>query len=200
MKLSTVATAWGWIGLAVSDGGLVGLMLPQPTEEEAWLRLRTRWRMGICERRFPVDSGGRETSEPVGGRPELGPSIAGARGRYSPLAELALDLREYFEGSVVRFEEKLDLRGHPAFFRHVWDVVRNIPYAEVRTYADVAALVGNPRACRAVGNAMAANPWPIIVPCHRVIKSDGRLGNYADDPGLKARLMELERRALPGRS
>lgn len=111
-------------------------------------------------------------------------------------AEIVRKLQRYFEGKVVSFDVELDLRGNSPFFQHVWNVVSRIPYGYVFSYAQVAEMAGRARACRAVGNAMAANPVPIVVPCHRVIRSDGTLGNYADDPDIKRRLLEMERKAL----
>jgi O-6-methylguanine DNA methyltransferase len=78
-----------------------------------------------------------------------------------------------------------------------WSVLKvtlEIPFGETRTYAWVAKHIGKPKAARAVGSALRKNPWPLIIPCHRVIKSDGSLGKYAGkDDGRKRRLIELER-------
>ncbi len=68
----------------------------------------------------------------------------------------------------------------------------SIPRGETRTYAQVAASIGRPRAYRAVGNALNANPFPVLVPCHRVVRSDGRIGGYAYGAAAKRRLLKLE--------
>jgi len=101
-------------------------------------------------------------------------------------------LQRYFEGQRVVFDEPLDLAGATSFQRRVWLAVRDIPYGETRSYADIARQIGSPRAARAVGQAMAANPVPIVVPCHRVVGSDGGLGGFGSGLNLKRRLLEME--------
>jgi methylated-DNA-[protein]-cysteine S-methyltransferase len=118
--------------------------------------------------------------------------IASSRG--TPPAAVALgveQLNEYFAGERRRF--RLPLAEVPAteFQRDVWAALRAIPYGEVRTYGDVAAAVGRPLAARAVGNANHANPWPIIVPCHRVVASHG-LGGYGGGEKVKRFLLGVE--------
>ncbi len=82
-----------------------------------------------------------------------------------------------------------------AFERRVYDVVKQIPSGEVRSYAWVAARLGNPKLARAVGQALHRNPWPSTVPCHRVVRSDGSLGGYAWGLAAKQRLLDDERRS-----
>ena len=82
-----------------------------------------------------------------------------------------------------------------AFERRVYDVVKHIPLGEVRSYAWVAAQLGNPKLARAVGQALHRNPWPSMVPCHRVVRSDGSLGGYAWGLAAKQRLLDDERRS-----
>jgi O-6-methylguanine DNA methyltransferase len=98
----------------------------------------------------------------------------------------------FLEGKRERFELNLDLRGTP-FQLVVWDELRRIPYGETRSYADVALQVGRPRAVRAVGAANGANPLPLVVPCHRVVATGGKLGGYGGGLELKARLLAMER-------
>ena len=112
---------------------------------------------------------------------------------FQPIVE---QLRCYFRGEAVEFEVPLDLSAHTPFLRKVWEATRTIPYGETRSYAELAAMVGHPRAYRAVGRAMALNPVPIIIPCHRVIGSDGRLHGYGGGLELKQRLLDMERRNL----
>ena len=103
------------------------------------------------------------------------------------------ELVNYFLGQTKAFGVPLDLRG-TAFQMRVWSALSDIPFGETRSYADIAARVGEPRACRAVGGANRANPIPIIIPCHRVVGADGSLTGYGGRQGigLKARLLELE--------
>jgi O-6-methylguanine DNA methyltransferase len=91
-----------------------------------------------------------------------------------------------------RAEVSLDLSETTPFQRRVLEVVRGIPHGEVRPYLWVAREAGNPGASRAVGNVMANNPVPLLVPCHRVVRNDGLTGNYAFGAGEKVRLLELE--------
>lgn len=106
---------------------------------------------------------------------------------------LTRKLGGYFLGEEVDFTgEEVDLRGHTYFQRRVLEEVRSIPRGEVRSYRDVAIRVGSPRAARAVGSVMASNPICIVVPCHRVIASDGGLGGFGGRLRLKQRMLNLE--------
>ncbi|MGH9020551.1 MAG: methylated-DNA--[protein]-cysteine S-methyltransferase [Acidimicrobiales bacterium] len=107
------------------------------------------------------------------------------------VAEAASQLEEYFDGQRRRFTASLAPTPATPFQRDVWDALAAIPYGEVRTYGDVAAAVGRPRAMRAVGNANHVNPWPVIVPCHRVVAAAG-LGGYGGGTDVKAFLLDLE--------
>jgi methylated-DNA-[protein]-cysteine S-methyltransferase len=109
------------------------------------------------------------------------------------LDSLKRKLQHYFDGQRVLFDEPLDLGEATAFQRRVWLAVRDIPYGETRSYGQIARQVGSPGAARAVGQAMAANPLPIVVPCHRVIGSDGDLRGFGGGLDLKQRLLEMER-------
>jgi len=84
---------------------------------------------------------------------------------------------------------KLSYEGMPAFTRAVLDCVRKIPSGRYMTYKDVAVAVGRPRAYRAVGNVMASHPFPYLIPCHRVIRSDLSIGGYGPDPALKEKFL-----------
>jgi len=103
----------------------------------------------------------------------------------SPLLRQAgRELAEYFAGQRRAFEVPLDLSGCPPFTRQILEELRKVPYGATLTYGELAARVGCPRAARAVGRAMAANPLPIVIPCHRVVAADGRLGGYSGGEGL----------------
>lgn len=106
------------------------------------------------------------------------------------------ELEEYFAGQRTSFGLPLDLRGTD-FQRRVWLALAAIPFGETCTYADLARAIGHPGAVRAVGSANGANPVPIVLPCHRVIRSDGGLGGYGGGVELKRRLLALERARLP---
>lgn len=101
------------------------------------------------------------------------------------------ELQEYFRGQRREFSFPLDLRG-TEFQLACWRALLAIPYGETRTYADIARQVGKPRAFRAVGMANNRNPVAIVVPCHRVIASDGSLAGYGGGLDIKRKLLELE--------
>lgn len=109
------------------------------------------------------------------------------------LEEVARELDEYFAGRRTRFDVRLDLRLASGFRRDVLDVLRDIEFGTTRSYAGVAEQAGSPRAVRAVGTACARNPVPLVVPCHRVVRSDGGSGQYAGGAEAKGRLLDLER-------
>lgn len=160
-QLTVFKTNWGWIGMAISDRGLAGLVLPQPTRDEALRRLEHRW-------------------------PESEEIEAAA------FEDLIAPVRRYLAGQPVEFNMALDWSEHTEFLQEVWKVTRSIPHGETRTYAELAEAAGRPQAYRAVGRAMAVNPIPLIVPCHRVVRSDGGLGGYAGGLDVKKRLLEME--------
>ncbi|MBZ4318573.1 methylated-DNA--[protein]-cysteine S-methyltransferase [Streptomyces huiliensis] len=109
----------------------------------------------------------------------------------SPFGEVTRQLKAYFTGELTRFDVPLDLRGTP-FQRRVWDGLLEIPYGETMSYGELARHIGAPSASRAVGLANGKNPVSIIVPCHRVIGSDGSLTGYGWGVERKQRLLELE--------
>jgi methylated-DNA-[protein]-cysteine S-methyltransferase len=102
------------------------------------------------------------------------------------------ELDEYFDGRRRRFELALDWTLVGPFGRRVLDVASDIPYGGVLSYAQVAAQAGSPRGSRAAGNALGSNPIPIVVPCHRVLRSGGALGGYGGGLERKQFLLELE--------
>jgi methylated-DNA-[protein]-cysteine S-methyltransferase len=117
------------------------------------------------------------------------------QGDAKAVADAAIQLEQYFAGERTEFDLDLELEGTP-FERRVWDEVRAIPYGETATYAEIAERIGRPGACRAVGRANGRNPVALIVPCHRVIGSDGSLTGYAGGLEMKRALLDLERAAL----
>ncbi|MEL4356811.1 MULTISPECIES: methylated-DNA--[protein]-cysteine S-methyltransferase [unclassified Luteococcus] len=114
----------------------------------------------------------------------------------SRLGAAARQLEEYFAGTRRTFDLPLDRRLSTGFRRTVQDRLSSIGYGQTRTYAQLAEEVGNPRAVRAVGSACATNPLPVVVPCHRVLRSNGSLGGYLGGLGAKAALLALESAAL----
>jgi len=160
--VATCETVAGWVGFAWSGEGLVAVTLPQPDEAAALQQLPT-------------------PGEPAP-QPPPGLEVAG----------LASKLRRYFLGEDVHFQEPLDPRLGTGFQRQVWSLTRAIPRGETRSYGQLARLAGHAGAARAVGQAMARNPWPVIVPCHRVVGHDGRLTGFGGGLALKQRMLEME--------
>lgn len=118
----------------------------------------------------------------------------GLREQETPLLrEAEKQLGEYFAGTRRKFHLPLSLRGTP-FQLAVWAALQAIPFGETRSYGQLAAMIGRPRACRAVGMANHANPVMIIVPCHRVIGADGSLTGYGGGLEMKRFLLELEQK------
>jgi methylated-DNA-[protein]-cysteine S-methyltransferase len=119
----------------------------------------------------------------------VSPRILNAPGR---LDDAARQLEEYFAGRIHRFELPLDMRMSSGFRRTVLDYLPAIPYGHTASYRSVAAAVNNPKAVRAVGSACATNPLPLVIPCHRVIRSDGHIGAYLGGTEVKHLLLNLE--------
>jgi methylated-DNA-[protein]-cysteine S-methyltransferase len=160
--ISTCQTAFGWVGIAWSEYGLVALTLPQAGEQEALDQLPA-------------------SSEFI---PEAPSGL--------DVTALAVKLRRYFEGQAVTFDEPLDPTLGTDFQRRVWAITRAIPRGQTRTYGQIARQAGSPGAARAVGQSMARNPWPVIVPCHRVLGSDGSLTGFGGGVEMKRRMLEME--------
>jgi methylated-DNA-[protein]-cysteine S-methyltransferase len=120
---------------------------------------------------------------------KVSPRIMLAPGR---LDRAARELDEYFDGSRRIFDVPLDFRLSSGFRRSVLAHLPQIGYGRTESYAQVAAAAGSPRAVRAVGSACATNPLPLVVPCHRVVRSDGSFGGYRGGPEAKRLLLTLE--------
>jgi len=110
----------------------------------------------------------------------------------SRLDRAARELDEYFSGRRTRFDFALDFQLSRGFRRLVLDELTRIAYGATASYAEVASAVGSPKAVRATGTACATNPLPVVVPCHRVLRSDGSLGGYLGGLGTKRTLLDLE--------
>lgn len=119
----------------------------------------------------------------------ISPRILNAPSRLDVVAR---ELDEYFAGTRHTFDLALDHRLSSGFRREVLAHLPEIGYGTTASYAAVAQLAGNPKAVRAVGTACATNPIPVVVPCHRVVRSDGTMGGYAGGPEAKATLLALE--------
>jgi len=108
-----------------------------------------------------------------------------------PFVKTIERLKAYFAGKRVEFPDELDLSSATNFQRQVWRITKLIPYGETRSYGWIAKRLGK-RGARAVGQALARNPLTVIIPCHRVVASDGKLGGYSGGLGVKKSLLRLE--------
>jgi methylated-DNA-[protein]-cysteine S-methyltransferase len=120
-------------------------------------------------------------------------ALRARRGPERLIAQARRELEEYLDGRRAFFSVSVDLAGVPEFQAGVLAEAARIPFGETCSYAELAKRIGHPAAARAVGNALGANPVPILVPCHRVIRADGTWGHYAFGGALKTRLLSLER-------
>lgn len=120
----------------------------------------------------------------------VSPRVLEAPARLDPVRR---QLDEYFEGSRRRFDTPIDWALTAGFFRRVLQATARIGYGQVRTYAEVAERAGNVKAVRATGNGLGSNPIPVVVPCHRVVRTGGGLGGYTGGLERKEFLLELER-------
>jgi methylated-DNA-[protein]-cysteine S-methyltransferase len=163
-EFTTFETKNGFVGLAWSPQGVSSLRLPAPSEESAESAVLRR----LPQARRAVPS----------------PSIAG----------LIADIRRYFEGEQIDFSGvPVDLGSQEPFFSKVYAEVRKLGWGETTTYGAVAKTVGGePQAARAVGQAMASNPVPLIVPCHRVLAAGGRIGGFSAPGGSNSKTVMLE--------
>jgi O-6-methylguanine DNA methyltransferase len=158
----TFESALGWLGIAYSPAGLAGVILPCSSAEDVQQAVWAQF-------------------------PEARPAPA----EDAP-DRIVKQLQRYAAGERVTFHVALDWSQHTPFRQSVWRTTLGIPYGETRSYQWVAQEIGRPRAARAVGQALAANPMPIVVPCHRVLASDGGLAGFGGGLDMKRRLLALE--------
>ena len=128
-------------------------------------------------------------------------SLSGCSPSTPAERRLTRKLQAYFRGESMAFpmeEVPLDRSGWTSFQAAVATTLARVSRGETITYSELAAAAGHPRAQRAVGNLLAANPYPVIIPCHRVVRSDGSLGGFSGGEGWKARLLKIEGLPFPG--
>jgi methylated-DNA-[protein]-cysteine S-methyltransferase len=127
--------------------------------------------------------------------------LSGLAGRISPrvlagskrLDDAARQIEGYLDGSLTQFDLELDLRLTSGFRRDVLQHLRTIPYGTTESYAQAAVAAGRPRAVRAAASACSHNPLPLVVPCHRIVRSDGSFGEYLGGADVKRALLAMER-------
>ena len=158
-------TPIGQCGIVWGDRGISAVQLPEVSERETRVRL-LRGRANAVEEQPPIDV-----------QRAVDAIVALLRGEQSDLSAIVLDMR-----------------GVPAFHTRVFEIARVIPVGETRTYGSIATQLGEPGAARAVGQALGRNPFPIIVPCHRVLAAGGKLGGFSGSGGnaTKLRMLAIE--------
>ncbi len=123
---------------------------------------------------------------------------AGAQHAGSLLQDLQAQIARYFEGEPIEYNVSVDLTGASDFQRKVFTTTKNLKYGQVITYANLAKSIGQPGAVRAVGAALGENPIPLVIPCHRVINTNGDPGGFSAEQGvkLKRRMLDMEAAAV----
>jgi methylated-DNA-[protein]-cysteine S-methyltransferase len=173
MSTDIFKTQWGWIGLAATSRGVRALVLPKRTKDAVVNELSR------LLKKSPSPPPKRFSSPPHG-----------TPSQHLDAARTAI--RAYLAGKQRTPELSLDLEGYPLFRKGVWQVLRTIPYGQTRSYGWVARKLGRPKSARAVGQACGANPFPLVIPCHRVVAGNGSLGGFSGGLPVKRRLLDLE--------
>ena len=155
-------TPWGWMGISETKKGIDAIVLPKPFRSAVESAL--------------LSFG----DQPITHRPSE--QLQAARTQVS----------EYLARTRQSFDFPLDLSRGTSFQRLVWRMLQRVPYGKLRSYRWIAARVGGHQYARAVGNAVGANPVPIVVPCHRIVAHDGALGGFSGGLSVKRRLLTLE--------
>ncbi|BFU94631.1 MAG: Methylated-DNA-[protein]-cysteine S-methyltransferase [Nitrospira sp.] len=162
VRATVFQSSWGWVGIAESAKGICAVSLPKTSRQEAERSLR-------------------KATGPV----MIGRATHGLR-------QAREQLKLYLSGRRHSFCLPLDVQRGTIFQQRVWRVLQRLPYASLRSYRWVASRVGGARYARAVGNAVGANPIPIIIPCHRIVAHDVSLGGFSGGLPMKRRLLHLE--------
>ena len=153
---------WGWMGISETAKGIDALVLPKSSKKAVESDLRTR------------------ASDSAGTR--ISPRLQAARKQVI----------DYLAGKRTGFDLSLDITSGTDFQRRVWRVLQGVSYGRLQSYRWVAGRVGGHRYARAVGNAVGANPLPLVIPCHRIVTYDGQLGGFSGGLPVKRKLLALE--------
>ena len=153
---------WGWMGLAESPKGMQAIVLPKRSKRAVESELSTQTN-GQCH-----------------------------QGTSPRLEAVRRQLLDYLAGERDTFDVPLDLSHGTSFQRQVWRTLQRVPYGKLRSYQWIALRVGGRQYARAVGNAVGANPLPIVIPCHRIVAHDASLGGFSGGLPMKRKLLSLE--------
>jgi methylated-DNA-[protein]-cysteine S-methyltransferase len=164
LRFDIIKNRWGYVAVALSKHGIRHLVLPRESKQAVFDELcaKTHGEEMLPDNKHPV------------------------------FKKLQIQLDRYFKGQSVNFNLKLDYNIASVFQRQVWCVARTIPPGTTRSYGWIAEVIGDPNAKRAVGQALNANPLPILVPCHRVVAAKGKLGGFSGGADMKLKLQKLE--------
>jgi len=172
LHVFTYRTPPGWIAVALSEAGVKVLVLPQNSCDTALKKLAAKLRVQASL---------------------LLPALVSAKDVAQDLVD---NIERYFQGEKVSFSITVDWSGYTPFQRRILSVVKAIQYGDIRSYKQVALEAGFPRAVRAVGGVMRSNRTPLLIPCHRVIASNGSPGGFSEGLEMKKYLLNLEK--VPG--
>jgi len=188
LDVTVFNTEMGWMGIAGTSAGICKVTLPIPDKAFAFIAITDEesYEHGTVHRMINRTSFSHVFMNLMSENNES-PEENGL------LSDVKDAMIKYFKGERVDFPFPLDLKGYTKFQKDVWKATRNIPYGELRNYGWVASQIGKPKSARAVGQALGANPIPIIIPCHRVVASDGSLHGFTGGLELKEKLIALER-------
>lgn len=168
MSTTTIfQTAWGWMGIGASEQGIHSIVLPRASQQA----VHDEW---------------------LGPHPECAGQVVHNSAEAKLVREAQTQLMAFLANQRRELDFPLDLSRGTPFQRQVWRAILRIPYGRVRSYRWVADRVGGSHYARAVGNALGANPVPIIVPCHRIVTNDGSLGGFTGGLLVKRKLLQLE--------
>jgi len=175
MRAHVINTPLGWIAAAYSGKGLAALTLPMPTKDKALIDLQKTVKDFLVV--------GYEFSRP----------LYRVQREYQPVCMLAESLYDYFIGNTPDFAcIALDTSQCTSFAKKVYSKVAQVPYGQTRSYGWVAHEIGANNGARAVGGILRNNPFPIVVPCHRIISASGKIGGFTGGLDLKRRLLAIE--------
>ncbi|MFC2076456.1 methylated-DNA--[protein]-cysteine S-methyltransferase [candidate division KSB1 bacterium] len=169
-------TVYKSLSLNIIDSPIGPIALAGPSPEAAFIRLQVE---SVEEAAKAIAL---EYNAPIIYDPDSFPQLQG-------------ELSAYFDGTQRRFQAPYRFLGGTPFQRRVWSCLATIPFGRTWSYGKIADTIGRPKAVRAVGQAVGSNPLAILLPCHRVVRSDGGLGGFFYGAGLKSRLLEMEANA-----
>lgn len=182
-KFYAIQVPWGYMGTGFISDNLAELLMPKPELSD----VLSHWKLpGDTVQPASLPYRGALDCKQVGSYSTKAPP--------SSLSHFLEDLEAYFQGRRVNFCISCTFEFGTPFSQRVWSATQMIPHGKVETYGWLAERLGSPKAARAVGNALAHNPLPLVVPCHRVISAGGKLGGYSGGgPTVKEKLLTLEK-------